>query len=54
MEAIRPLFVAALVVVFGAIIAGFFASNFFLGEAHNAVETDKIIKIRDRDEIIGK
>jgi len=33
------------------LIAGFFASNYYLGQAHNAIETDKIIKFRNQSEI---
>lgn len=46
LEAVHPLFLSALIVSFGAVIAGFFASNFFLGKSHNAVETDKIVNMR--------
>ena len=42
---------SALIVIFIALIAGFFASNYYLGQAHNAIETDKIIKFRNQSEI---
>jgi hypothetical protein len=51
MESVRGLFLSALIVMFVALFAGFFASNYYLGQAHNAVETDKIIKFRNQSEI---
>lgn len=39
-----------MVTSFGGLLAGFFASNFYLSEAHNAIETHKIIKWRGQDE----
>ena len=42
---------SAIIVMIVALFAGFFASNYYLGEAHNAIETDKIIKFRDQKEI---
>lgn len=51
MESVEGLFLGALIVMFVALFAGFFASNYYLGEAHNAIETDKIIKFRDQRQI---
>lgn len=36
---------------FGAVIAGCFTVNFYLGQNHNTVETDKIIKFRTDEEV---
>lgn len=41
---------AAMIVTFGSLIASLFASNFYLGQAHNAVEGHKIIKWRNKEE----
>ncbi|TYJ57394.1 hypothetical protein B9479_001934 [Cryptococcus floricola] len=51
MEAVQNLYLSALIVSFGAVIAACFASNYFLGQAHNSIETDKIIKFRSQQEI---
>jgi hypothetical protein len=41
---------AAMIVTFGTLLAALFASNFYLGQAHNAIETHKIIKFRNQEE----
>jgi VIT1/CCC1 family predicted Fe2+/Mn2+ transporter len=52
MESVHDLFLAALIVSFVAVFASLFASNFYLGQAHNAIETDKIIRLRRKEEIV--
>lgn len=49
-ESLRPLFLAALVVSFLALAAGFLTVDFRLGAAHNTIETHKEIRIRGEDE----
>lgn len=41
---------AAMIVTFGTLVASIFASNFYLGQSQNAVETHKIIKFREKEE----
>lgn len=41
---------AAMIVTFGTLLASIFASNFYLGQSQNAIETNKIIKFRNKDE----
>jgi hypothetical protein len=50
LDSTHKLFMAAMIVTFGTLLAALFASNFYLGQAHNAVETHKIIKFRDQEE----
>jgi len=45
---------AAMIVTFGTLFASVFASNFYLGQSHNAVETHKIVKFRDQEETSPK
>ncbi|TXT04868.1 hypothetical protein VHUM_03951 [Vanrija humicola] len=49
-EAIRPLYIAALCTCFLALVAGFLTKEFYLGDAHNTIETNKEIKMRSNDE----
>ncbi|WVQ96555.1 hypothetical protein IAU59_003660 [Kwoniella sp. CBS 9459] len=51
MESVNKLFLAALIVSFGSILCGIFASNFYLDQKHNAIEQHKIIKFRNKKEI---
>lgn len=41
---------AAMIVTFGTLVASIFASNFYLGQSQNAVETHKIIEFREKEE----
>ena len=41
---------AAMIVTFGTLLASIFASNFYLGQSQNAIETHKIIKFRNKEE----
>jgi hypothetical protein len=41
---------AAMIVTFGTLFASIFASNFYLGQSQNAIETHKIIKFRNKEE----
>jgi hypothetical protein len=50
-DTIRPLFLAALITSFVGLGAGFFAKNYYLGASHNAVEMDKIIRFREKEEV---
>lgn len=50
-DTIRPLFLAALITSFVGLGAGFFAKNYYLGDSHNAVEEDKVIRIRNKEEV---
>lgn len=50
LDSTHKLFMAAMIVCCGALIASLFASNFYLGQSHNAIETHKIIKFRNKDE----
>jgi hypothetical protein len=45
---------AAMIVTCGTLLASIFASNFYLGESHNAVETHKIIRFRNKAEMAPK
>ncbi|KAK1925985.1 hypothetical protein DB88DRAFT_480303 [Papiliotrema laurentii] len=54
LESMRGLFLAGLVVSFGSIIAGAFTVNFYLGQQHNIVEPEKIIRFRTAEEIEGE
>ncbi|KAL7420081.1 hypothetical protein Q5752_005046 [Cryptotrichosporon argae] len=49
-EAVRPLFLAALLTSFLPLIAGLLTTNFYLGDNHNAIE-DKEIKFRPEQEV---
>ncbi|WVQ72881.1 hypothetical protein IAR50_002442 [Cryptococcus sp. DSM 104548] len=51
MKSVQKLYLSALIVSFAAVIAACFSSNYYLGQAHNSVETDKIIKFRTQQEI---
>jgi hypothetical protein len=51
LESVRGLWLAGLIVSFGSIAAGLFATDFYLGEAHNNVEQEKVIKFRTKEEI---
>lgn len=51
MESTEALFLAGLIVSFGSIIASIFARNFYLTQAHNAIEPHKIIKFRNKESI---
>lgn len=42
----------AMIVTFGTLLASIFASNFYLGQSHNAVETDKLVVFRNKEETI--
>lgn len=50
-DAFWGLHLGALVVSVLALVAGLLTREFHLGEAHNTVETDKIVRIRDKDEV---
>jgi hypothetical protein len=41
---------AAMIVTCGTLLASIFASDFYLGESHNAVEMHKTIKFRNKAE----
>jgi hypothetical protein len=43
-----------MIVTFGTLLASIFASNFYLGQSQNAIETHKIIKFRNKDETSPK
>ncbi len=49
-ESLRGLFLAALVVSFLALVAGCLTVDFYLGKAHNTVETHKEITFRSAEE----
>ncbi|OCF35087.1 siderophore-iron transporter Str3 [Kwoniella heveanensis BCC8398] len=51
MESMNKLFLSALIVSFGSILCGIFASNYYLDQKHNAIEQHKIIKFRNKKEI---
>ncbi|KAI5476529.1 hypothetical protein MNV49_007539 [Pseudohyphozyma bogoriensis] len=51
MEAVGSLWLAGLITSFGSLIAAFFVKDYYLGQNHNDVEKDKIIKFRDEKEI---
>lgn len=40
----------AMIVTFGTLLASVFASNFYLGQSHNAIETDKLVVFRNKEE----
>ncbi|OXG87858.1 siderophore-iron transporter Str3 [Cryptococcus neoformans Gb118] len=50
MESVSPLFLAGLITSFCSVIAALFASNYYCGQNHNAIE-DKIIKFRNTEEV---
>lgn len=50
-DTIRPLFLAALITSFVGLAAGFFTKNYYLGESHNAIEENKVIRFRNKDEV---
>lgn len=41
---------AAMIVTFGTLLASLFASNFYLGQNHNAIETDKLVVFRNKED----
>lgn len=45
------MFLPALILCFVPLIAGFLTSNFYLDDAHNAIETNKKIVLRSEAEI---
>jgi MFS family permease len=49
-EAFAPLNLAGLCTAVLALIAGFFASNYHLGDEHNAIEENKKIRFRSQEE----
>ncbi|KAK8849795.1 hypothetical protein IAR55_005131 [Kwoniella newhampshirensis] len=50
-EAIKPLYLAALITSMLSLVCGAFTTNFFLGENHNDIEQKKVIKIRTEKEV---
>ena len=51
LEAVEPLWLAGLCTSFLGLIAGFFTTNYYLGENHNSIEENKIIRMRNKDEV---
>ncbi|WRT67511.1 uncharacterized protein IL334_004483 [Kwoniella shivajii] len=51
LDSTNKLFLAALIVSFGSLIACLFTSNYYLGNSLNAVEVDKVVKFRTAEEI---
>lgn len=51
LESVDGLFLSALIVSFGSLICALFATNYYLGQNHNAIETHKILRWREPDEV---
>jgi hypothetical protein len=51
LSGMRPLMLAGFLTSFLGLIAGFFTTNYRLGESHNTVEENKIIRMRAQEEI---
>ena len=49
LESVDGLFLSALIVSFGSLICALFATNYYLGQNHNAVETHKILAWKKKD-----
>jgi len=54
LDSVDGLFLSALIVSFGSLICAMFASNYYLGQNHNAIEKHKILRWREPDEIVRK
>jgi hypothetical protein len=54
LESVDGLFLSALIVSFGSLVCAMFATNFYLGQNHNAIEKHKILRWREPDEIVRK
>lgn len=50
-ETMTPLALAGFITSFLGLAAGFFTKDFRLGQEHNSVETHKIIRFRDKEEV---
>lgn len=50
-DTMTPLALAGLITSFLGLAAGFFTKDFRLGQEHNSVETHKIIKFREKEEV---
>jgi hypothetical protein len=49
LESVDGLFLSALIVSFGSLICALFATNYYLGQNHNAVETHKILAWKKKE-----